>query len=241
MKLMQHNILRRDLLFASVSVFRRKPAIAGITFEEIRNGADRRRFIWIHGNEPAAAEVLRNHMRTTEGRAFLIESKDRNVPVRGGALDPNRMFSRAGAERNLQTLNPKWTPQQINSVLDELDRDREKFVRRILPLHGGLLVALHNNGAAYSVNDEVPVSNAVALNDEKHPDEFMLCSSAADFTILANSPFNALLQDKPQGQDDGSLSRLCAARGVRYVNIEAAQGTGQGQQRMLKWLEFALP
>jgi hypothetical protein len=81
----------------------------------------------------------------------------------------------------------------------------------------------------------------VALNDEKHPDEFMLCSSAADFTILANSPFNALLQDKPQGQDDGSLSRLCAARGVRYVNIEAAQGTGQGQQRMLKWLEFALP
>lgn len=239
---MNRGISRRDLLaFALVDWFWRKPSIAGIKFDAIRNGSDRRRYIWIHGNEPTARDVLRDHMRTTEGRAFLIDNNDRNVTIRGGKLDPNRMFSRAGAERNLRTLNPNWSPREIQPVLDALDEDRDGFLRRILPDSGGLMVALHNNGPAYSVKDEVAISNAGALNDADHPDEFMLCSSGADFTVLANSPFNALLQDKPQGEDDGSLSRVCAVRGIRYVNIEAAQGNRDGQKRMLEWLELAVP
>jgi hypothetical protein len=241
MKFMQHGISRRNLLVFPFSLFRRKPSIAGITFGVIRNGTDRRRYIWIHGNEPTARDVLRDHMRTIAGRAFLIENNDRNVTVRGGKLDPNRMFSRAGAEWNLKTLNPAWSPRQIKSVLDELDHGRDRFLRRILPDSGALIVALHNNGPNYSVKDETPISNGVALNDAGRPDEFMLCSTAADFSILANSPFNALLQDRPQGEDDGSLSRLCATRGIRYVNIEAAHGNREGQKRMLDWLELALP
>jgi hypothetical protein len=237
---MQRGISRRDLLVFPFSLFRRKPSIAGIKFDMLRNGTDRRRYIWIHGNEPTARDVLRDHMRSAQGRAFLIENNDRNVTIEGGKLDPNRMFSRAGAERNLRTLNPNWSPRQIQSVLDDLDDDREKFLRRILPVSGGLIIALHNNGPAYSVKDEVSISNAVALNDAQHPDEFMLCSAAPDFAVLANSPFNALLQDRPQGEDDGSLSRLCAARGIRYVNIEAAHGNREGQKRMLDWAEFAL-
>jgi hypothetical protein len=245
---MDRRISRRDLLAFAVldwpfpfSLFRRQISIAGIHFETIRRGADRRRYIWIHGNEPTARDVLRDHMRSSEGRAFLVESNDRNVDIRGGKLDPNRMFSRAGAERNLHALNPKWSPEQVKSALDDLDRGRNRFLRRILPPPGDLIVALHNNGPGYSVKDEVPISNAVALNGAEHPDEFMLCSQQSDFAILANSPFNTLLQDKPQGEDDGSLSRLCAARGIRYVNIEAAHGNKDGQKRMLDWLEPALP
>jgi hypothetical protein len=245
---MSRRISRRDLLafavFDSVfpfSLFRRKLSIAGIRFEVIRRGTDRRRFIWIHGNEPAARDVLRDHIRNTEGRAFLIESTDRNVVVKGGKLDPNRMFSGAGAERSLRTLNPNWSPQQIKSALDDLDDDRDEFLRRILPPAGELIVALHNNGPGYSVKDEVSISNGVAMNDAEHPDEFLLCSQESDFAILANSPFNALLQNRPQGEDDGSLSRLCAARGVRYVNIEAAQGNREGQKRILDWVEKTLP
>ena len=45
--------------------------------------------------------------------------------------------------------------------------------------------------------------------------------------------------EKPQ-EDDGSLSRLCATRGVRYVNIEAALGNAEAQQRMLDWIERVL-
>jgi len=238
---------RRDLLAFALagwfpfSLFARGPSIAGIDFDAIQRGTDRRRYIWIHGNEPTARDVLRDHMTRFAGRAFFIRSNDRNVTVNGGKLDPNRMFSRMGAEQNLRTLNPNWQPRQIQSVLDRLDSDREGFLRRILPHPGGLIVALHNNGPGYSVKDEIAISNAVALNDKEHPDEFMLCSTPADFAILANSRFNALLQNRPQGEDDGSLSRLCAARVVRYVNIEAAHNNRDGQKRMLDWLELALP
>jgi hypothetical protein len=239
---MQSRISRRDqLALFAFPLFHRNPSIAGVKFDMIRNGTDRRRYIWLHGDEPAARDVLRNHMKNAEGRAFLIESNDRNVSVGGGKLDPNRMFSRAGVERNLRTLNPNWSPEQIKSVADDLDDDRPGFLRRVLPQAGELIVSLHNNGPNYSLKDEQPISNAVALNDPEHPDEFMLCSRADDFAVLANSRFNTLLQDKPPGEDDGSLSRLCAARRIRYVNIEAAQGNREGQQRMLNWLEMALP
>ena len=213
---MDRRIARRELLAfaAQFSVFRRNPSIAGIKFQTIVNGTDRRRYIWIHGNEPTARDVLRDHMKNTQGRAFLIENSDRNVKIAGGALDPNRMFSRAGAERNLRTLNPSWTPQQIDKALDNLDDDRNGFLSRILPPPGEVIVALHNNGPDYSVKDEEPISNAVALNDAEHPDEFMLCSAESDFSILASSRFNVLLQDKPKGPDDGSLSRLCADRRI---------------------------
>ena len=243
---MSGRLSRRELL-ALVLVdwfpfhwFRRRPSIAGIRFRVIRGDLDRRRYIWIHGNEPTARGVLEQHMEKVSGRAFLIESGDRNVPIEGGTIDPNRMFSRAGAERSLRALNPSWTPEKVASTLRRLDRDRNGFLRKILPRDGALIVALHNNGPGYSVKDEIDISNATALNDPEHPDEFILCSSMTDFSVLANSKFNALLQDKPQGEDDGSLSRLCAARGIRYINIEAAHGNADGQRRMLQWVETAL-
>jgi hypothetical protein len=110
----------------------------------------------------------------------------------------------------------------------------------VLPPAGGLLVALHNNGPGYSVKDETAISDIVALNDPFHPDEFMLCTSPADFEKLSKSPYNVLLQQKAPPDDDGSLSRLCAARGIRYVNIEAAHGKGDSQAAMLQWLERAI-
>jgi hypothetical protein len=224
----------------SFPLFQRKQSIAGINFQMIRRGSDRRRYIWIHGNELTARDILQEHMKANDGCGFFIESKDRNVTLNGGMLDPNRMFSREGAERNLRMLNPEWPDRRITGALNHLDEDRDEFLRAILPRPGNLLVALHNNGPNYSVKNEIETSNRVALNDSVHPDEFMLCSSATDFAVLANSRFNALLQDKPSGPDDGSLSRLCARRGIRYVNVEAAHGNLQGQKRMLDWLELAL-
>jgi hypothetical protein len=177
-------------------------------------------------------------MRETNGRAFLVENSHRNVRLAGGLLDPNRMFSRVGAEQNLKHLNRGWDSRQITKALNALDRDRDEFVWKILPRDpSGLLVALHNNGPGYSVQDEVGISDKVALNDEAHPDEFMLCTMPADFEKLAAGPYNVLLQKTAPPDDDGSLSRLCAARNVRYVNIEAAHGNAAGQRAMLQWLE----
>ena len=71
----------------------------------------------------------------------------------------------------------------------------------------------------------------------EHPDEFMLCTMRDDFEKLAKGPYNVLLQYTAPPDDDGSLSRLCAARNIRYVNIEAAHGNAAAQREMLEWLE----
>lgn len=233
---------RREFLAAGVfpwTWFRRNPRIAGIEFREQRRGS-RRHYLWIHGNEKTAAEVLTTHMKNTSGRAFYTVSVERNVPILGGKIDPNRMWSRVGAERNLKTLNPNWSADQVKHALDRLDHDRKGFLKRLLPTEERVLMALHNNGPGYSAKDEVEISDAVAMNDPSHPDEFMLCTSRTDYELLGGGPFNVLLQQKAPKDDDGSLSRLCAARGVRYVNIEAGLGNLEAQRRMLDWTENVL-
>lgn len=245
---MRNQPSRRDLLLMSglgwlwpPNWFQRRVRLADASFREIRHGDDLRHYIWIHGDERAAHDVLRKHIRTAQGRAFLVENHVRNVALDGGQLDPNRMFSRIGAERNLKSLNPGWSSSQISQALDRLDRDRDKFLSRILPTgKDGLLIALHNNGPNYSVKDEVGISDSAALNDPEHPDEFMLCTMRSDFEKLAKGPYNVLLQNTAPPDDDGSLSRLCAVRGIRYVNIEAAHGNVTGQEKILEWLEGKL-
>ena len=46
--------------------------------------------------------------------------------------------------------------------------------------------------------------------------------------------------DRAPKTDDGSLSRLCAREGARYVNIEAGLGQEAKQKAMLAWVEQAL-
>jgi len=237
---------RRAFLFAGLFdwlLFWRKRfiRIAGTRFQIVRHGEDRRHYFWVHGNERTAHDLLLAHMKTVAGRAFLVENTVRNIPIEGGTLDPNRMFSRTGAEKNLRSQNQGWTDAQVNAALDALDRDRGRFLETVLPKNGKLLVALHNNGPGYSVTDEVPISDAVSLKNAEHAHEFMLCTMRSDFDLLSKAPFNVVLQNTAPKDDDGSLSRLTALRGIRYVNIEAGLGNTAGQQAMLDWLEKALP
>jgi hypothetical protein len=50
-----------------------------------------------------------------------------------------------------------------------------------------------------------------------------------------------VLQQKKPAEDDGSLSRLAANRGVRYVNLEVRMGNSDRQTEMLRWLDSVLP
>ncbi|HYZ85077.1 MAG TPA: hypothetical protein VE621_11770 [Bryobacteraceae bacterium] len=215
--------------------------MGGGKFRIVRNGSDKRHYFWVHGNERTAREVLLDHMKTSPGRAFLVENDERYLMVNGGRLDPNRMFSREGAERNLKSLNTSWSPEQFNRVLDRLDRERPKFLSSVLPKDGKLLIAMHNNSQGYSVKDEVAISDQVSLRNEANPHEFMLCTSSSDYEKLSQSPFNVVLQKTAPKTDDGSLSRLTAARGLRYVNIEAGLGRAAEQKAMLDWVEQNLP
>ena len=220
---------------------RRHQKIAGVRFDIIRHGRSTHRYFHVHGNEATARELLYQHMTKYKGTGFTVQSLDRQVTLGALEIDPNRMFSREGAERNLRRVNANPAEAAIQNAVLYLERDRRKFVKAILPPAGGLLIALHNNGPGYSVQTEVPISDEVSLADPDHPREFMLTVSRADFDILKTSPFNVVLQDKAPPDDDGSLSRLCTKLGVRYVNIEAQLGNLEGQRRMLDWIETKLP
>lgn len=238
-------ISRRALLLGAVPALglgkTKSLAPAGVAMEEIRNGRSKRRYLLIHGNEETAREVLKGHIATHKGIAHLVTGHERNVPVEGGGiLDPNRMFSRVGAEKNLKLLNKEWTQGQVDPVLARLDRERERLVKLLLPPRGGVLMAVHNNSQGYSVEDEVAISDAVSLKDRANPHEFFLAVQEADYRVIAESPYNVVLQNKAPREDDGSLSRLAARRGVRYVNLEVGLGKKEKQKEMLEWLERSL-
>jgi len=215
--------------------------IAGIKFDIIRHGRSTHRYFHVHGNETTARELLHDHMKKFKGTGFTIQSLERQVPLGALSIDPNRMFSREGADRNLRRVNPGLSEAALQNALIYLERNRRKFVKGILPPAGGLLIALHNNGPGYSVHTEVPISDQVSLADPENPREFMLAVNRADFDILKTSPFNVVLQDKAPPDDDGSLSRLCTVMGIRYINIEARLGNLEGQRRMLEFIETKLP
>ncbi|HWQ56180.1 MAG TPA: hypothetical protein VN442_21010 [Bryobacteraceae bacterium] len=214
---------------------RGRVTLGGVCFRRRRRGRSSTRYLVIHGDEETARVVLEDHLRMWPGVAHIVTGRRRTVKVPGGTLDPNRMFSRSGAEANLLRLNPGWQPAQLARALDRLDRLRPKMVDALIPPPGGLLFALHNNARGYSVDDEISISDAVSLRNPGQPHEFFLCTAQADFAVLAQSQYNVVLQRDKPAADDGSLSRLAARLGVRYVNLEVGIGKPQIQRDMLEW------
>jgi len=215
--------------------------IADGHFQIVRAKHPNRQYILIHGDENTARDVLTKHLETHPGIAFLTESKTRNIPIDGGQVDPNRIFSRAGAAVSLQKNNPNWDGRKMQDALDLLESQREHFLHEVMPHNGQLLVALHNNSESYSVNSELAISDLRSLKQPDNPHAFFLCTDPGDYEILATSPYNVVLQQHVRAPDDGSLSRRAAARLARYVNLEVSIGDAARQQEMLTWLEQHLP
>jgi hypothetical protein len=131
-------------------------------------------------------------------------------------------------------------PDRLDSVLNFLDAHRAKLVAHLRPRSGDLLFALHNN-REYSVKEEVDQSDETSLPQPDHTREFFLCTDPRDFAILRTSPYNVVLQNRKPDVDDGSLSRLAARKGFRYVNLECAVGERQAQLDRVAWVEDHLP
>jgi len=232
---------RRTFLLAGLPWFSHPyDDLAGVRFRVLSHGRSHRHYLWIHGNETTARDVLQAHLKTAKGKAWLTTSPDRNVRIAGLEIDPNRLWSREGAERNMRRLNTSATETQVQDVLNRLDRGRDRFLHRLLPPAQGLLIVLHNNSAGYSVEDEIPISDRTHLPKRDEPHEFFLASNSSDYARLESGPYNAVLQQSPKGDDDGSLSRLCARRSIRYVNLEVSLGKTSIQAGMLRWLEGTL-
>jgi len=214
--------------------------IASIRFKVLQHGESNRRYIWIHGDEKTALLLLKRLKEKNNGTVFLIDNDKREVVINSNVIDPNRIFSRAGAEKNLIKMNSNTSRSTIDKTLDMLDRDRERFFDRIKPPNSGLLLALHNNLHGYSIHDEIAISNEVSLKNSGHPyhHNFYICTNRDDFDVLSKSPYNVVLQETPPpAEDNGSLSCLAARKGVRYINIETRLGYLSVQTKMLQYIE----
>lgn len=237
-------IKRRDFLLAGlfgwVPFFHRtKVELCGIEFRVLRHGHSPRRYLVIHGDEGTAKGVLYAWMLDHNGVAHIVTSTTRNVEIQGVKIDPNRMFSRAGAEVSIKGIDPEIDPEKLIAVLDYLDRHREDLLKQLVPHDGSRLMAFHNN-RDYSVKDEIAASDQTSIKQPGRPTEFFLCTDPKDFAILKQSPYNVVLQTKPD-PDDGSLSRLAARRGFRYINLECAIGQFDAQMERLAWAVKHLP
>jgi hypothetical protein len=230
---------RRAFVLSCIPALLPAAELVGVSFRVIRHGHSPHRFLVIHGDEDTARDVLTAWMKQHNGDACIVTGKERNVVMRGLKIDPNRMFSRVGAERSLRTLNPDADPDKLRTVLDFLDKHREDLLKRLVPPQGSRLFALHNN-REYSVQDEIAASDETSIKQPATPRSFFLCTNPSDYARLKQSPFNVVLQTKPE-PDDGSLSRLAARRGFRYINLECAIGDYDGQMERVRWLEANLP
>jgi hypothetical protein len=235
---------RRDLLLLSAAApslwARTAVRLCGLPFRRIQHAGSGWRFLHIHGDEPTARQVLAERMQAGPGRALFIESETRLVPWMGGRLDPNRLFSNEGADRNLHRFNPRWSEAQVSSAVTRLSQQRHELINQLLPRDGGVLVALHNNGGGYNVDNEVPISDRVSLRAPDAKSEFLLVTDPRDFAKLAAAEVNVVLQNRTPRDDDGSLSRLAARLGFRYVNIEAMNGHYAEQKKLLQFVEETL-
>jgi hypothetical protein len=132
-------------------------------------------------------------------------------------------------------LNANANPEQVITALNFLDRERGKLLKDLIPRKGSRLFAMHNN-REYSVQDEIAASDQTSIKQPALPRNFFLCTDARDFEVLRQSPYNVVLQSKPD-PDDGSLSRLAARRGFRYINLECAIGEYEAQLERVHWLD----
>ena len=212
----------------------------GIDFQVKINGFSDVSYILIHGDEETARMLLSEHIKKNKGKAFFIKSKEREVVFGPTKVDPNRIFSRAGARKALKKFRPHWDHKELTKLLEKLDESRNIFLFNIFPSEGGLLIALHNNFRGYSVKDELTNSQLHSIKKDKNPRDFIICTDLKDYQKLKKGPYNVVLQNIIDEDNYGSLSWPALENGVRYVNIETRLGWLSQQRKMLKFVESSL-
>lgn len=212
----------------------------GIEFEIKKNGFSNISYILIHGDEETARMLLTEHINENQGRAFFIKSKQREVQLGPTIIDPNRIFSKIGAKKALKKFKPNWDQIELELILKELDESRNKFLFNLFPSEGGVLIALHNNFRGYNVNSEIENSQLYSIKKEQNPRDFIICTNLNDYKKLKQGPYNIVLQNVMEEENNGSLSWAALENDVRYINIEARLGWLSQQRKMLKFVETKL-
>lgn len=185
--------------------------------------------------------ALKYHIARYQGTAFLIRNDERVVRIDGLRLDPNRIFSVKGLEKTLWKYHPEVPPKKRADILGKVNGGRERFLKKVSPPDGGLLVALHNNSRGFSIDSMLGDAVYSSVKSDQNRHDFFLCTDEGDYEILEKSPFNVILLKNGSEEYDGSLSSLMAKEGRRFVNVEVRLGWLSQQKKMLNYLERNLP
>ncbi|MEM1271011.1 MAG: hypothetical protein AAGI08_13305 [Bacteroidota bacterium] len=197
----------------------------------------------MHDDENTSVEAAVRVVDELGGRLVaLAHTGERNLTfeVAGEAftIDPNRMFTDAGATRSLERFESN-TPAAhrairafANQVLDQYDLTA-----------GGVVVTLHNNtdqrysALSYTEGADYEAEAAgVHIGPGTDPDDFYFVTDRELFDAFQTLGYNAVLQDNEAATDDGSLSVLAAQLNLPYVNVEAQHGHRRQQTEMIRAL-----
>lgn len=198
--------------------------------------------ISLHRNESLAFPLLRDLLREYPGRFVGIKTPgSRRLSLKGGGskaftIDPNRIFSEAGIERDLKQFS-FFSPEMAR----EIKSFSVAYLERIKLAKGATVIAVHNNtDGGFSLDSYLKGgSESEAAAEVFHgpgwdPDDFILVTNPDHFRALKELRFNVVLQDNGRAPDDGSLSVYCGKEGIDYFNVEAEFGHSAEQDRMLR-------
>lgn len=211
-------------------------------------------FFNMHSNETTSVQAAQDTVRQTQGTMLILENNgERNVSFMFNGtqyrVDPNRIFTVAGAEKTLLRLNHRARhlgAQERARLVSEVIRFGNRILDEFNILHKDTVIALHNNtDHAHDHTDSLSIRSfrpgeALAHearefqeNPDQDKDDFAYVNSEEDYRRLHASGFNVVLYEKNQGTDDGSLIVICSRYGRRYMNIEAQHGHRVIQNTML--------
>ncbi|MDF1656156.1 MAG: hypothetical protein P1U58_01015 [Verrucomicrobiales bacterium] len=198
--------------------------------------------ISLHRNEDTSFPIVRTLLKTHPGQFIRIStSGGRRLSLKSGGsksftMDPNRMFSPAGIERDLRNFS-FFSPE----IAAEVQAFSKAYLNQVELRAGKTVIAVHNNtNGGYSIESyleggsEELAGRLVHIEEGEDLDNFVLVTDLDHFEALKAAGFNTVLQDNENAPDDGSLSVYCGRNGIKYLNVEAEFGDAAEQEQMLR-------
>lgn len=183
----------------------------------------------VHENEQTGIKAAIDFIDENGGRFLhLAHGIERNIQFNfrdtNFVFDPNRIFSKDGRRKTLDTLG--FFSTSADSIV-------AAFSEQILTMMPNpiLVIAIHNNSNEnFSIKSykkgQIYAGDAarIYINKKLDADDFMLTTDLDVFKFMQQKRLNVILQDNAHCADDGSLSVYFGKRGISYINIEAEHG-----------------
>jgi hypothetical protein len=195
----------------------------------------------LHSDETTSAEAARNVLGETGGIFIqILNDEERLISFQNAGkdirFDPNRIFTAAGLQQNLEKLNGR-----VSKKASKLVREFSEFILKLIPKNTKSVIAPHNNdNDRYSIGSYQPGGDYAAdvskihINTRQDADDFFLTTDPGIFSALKNENFNTILQNNRKAKDDGSLSIYYGRKKKSYVNVEAEHQHLDRQIEMLR-------